>query len=144
MNQAEHSARLRALNSEGRTFWRTVEGRFEKLIQERPDVLKCAVEEMDDWEKMGAFHCMPSLEHIVFRIARYKAAPKRRGRPRQNDPQTVHIRNRIEHLKNHGHSWSEVSHKLSEEGIYISASGCRYRMRNLANNSSRNFTQDLA
>ena len=67
MNQAEHSARLRVLNSEGRTFWRTVEGRFEKLIQERPDVLKCAGEEMDDWERMGAFYRMPSLEHIVFK-----------------------------------------------------------------------------
>jgi hypothetical protein len=109
MNRKEQAKKIRAMNSEARTFWSTHQKRFENLVEERPQVVSDALADFNDEARRRGFSKTPSLEYFVEKVSKRRLSPKKRGRPRQQA-----IRQRVKELKQ-DHSWSEVKAIIDKE-----------------------------
>jgi hypothetical protein len=111
MNQKQQAKKIRAINSEGRIFWSTVQERIGKVIEERgPQVLSDAVADQEDEARRRGLRETPSLEYFVERVSKRKLSPKKRGRP----PETA-LRRRVNELRSEGKSWSQLKTILDKE-----------------------------
>jgi hypothetical protein len=125
MTKAKQAKKLRAINSENRTFWRTTGARFEKLAAERPQAISDALADFEDEARRRGLRGTPALEHFAERVSKRTLSSKKRGRPQGHSAQRAELRERIAQLKQE-HSWSEVSRKLADEGTHLSPGACRY------------------
>jgi hypothetical protein len=119
---ANQTKKIRAINSEARTFWSTFQQRFEKLIEERPQVVRDALADFEDEARRRGFRETPSLEYFVERVSKRTLTPKKRGRP----PDT-NLRRRVNELRSEGKSWSQLKTILDKETKWpMSVSSYRY------------------
>ena len=120
---ASQAKKIRAINSEGRTFWRTVQKRVENLIEERgPLVLSDAVADQEDETRRRGIRETPSVEYFVERVSKRRLSPKKRGRPSDSV-----LHRRVPELKSQGKSWAQLKAILDKEtGWPLSISAYRH------------------
>jgi hypothetical protein len=114
MNRKQQAKKIRALNSEARTFWSTHQKRFEKLVEERPQVVSDALADFNDEARRRGFSKTPSLEYFVERVSKRRLSPKKRGRPSDSV-----LHRRVPELRSQKKTWAEVKAILDKE------TGCR-------------------
>jgi len=124
VTKAKQAKKLRAINSENRTFWRTFQKRLDKLIEDRPQVVSDALADFEDEARRRGFRQTPSLEYFIDRVSKRRLSPKKRGRPQDNSAQRADLRKRLAELKQK-YSWSKMPRRMAAEGIYLSVATAR-------------------